>query len=231
MIETCRPEEGIRDNESCWSPSWRSVDLPPVFQEDGGRCHRCTFLWILLIDPRLVINMSMMRMLAGRLALVKSRRTLCRTLAVSRSSLVSWQATPCRTSAWTLRPLGTSGDHRHVYNGFFTLADADGHLYGQRSNRSMIVFLTKPFVNGTIHVRNLTALIHPLVNLITAISSPCVSKLPVDYIWPVFVLTRPYLGGQLHSIVFGRRSESNIGEYVGILFLLENVCLIMARTF
>ena len=37
----------------------------------------------------------------------------------------------------------------------------------------------------------------------------------VDYIWPVFVLTRPYLGGQIHSIVFGRRSESYTGEYVG----------------
>ena len=44
-------------------------------------------------------------------------------------------------------------DHRYVCNTFFTLADADGHLYGQRSNRSMIVFLVKPFVNGTIHGR------------------------------------------------------------------------------
>ena len=89
--------------------------------------------------------------------------------------------------------------HRYVCNRIFTFANADGHLYGQGSNRSVIMFLMKPFVNGTMTVS---------YSPDTPSGQPhhchfftlCLKT--ADYIWPVFVLTRHFGASSIPSYVY-----------------------------
>ena len=84
-----------------------------------------------------MINISMMRMSAGRLAPVKSRRTLCRTLAVSRTPSMRRLTSRCMVSIFFLVC--------HSDTSSFLLLTVDFRCFARQSDRQHLADLCLDF--------------------------------------------------------------------------------------